>query len=64
MIVNFIEKGFLITAVEMNFPPDNEDRIVIGNDMYVVDDRIFNIGKNTSLDVYVTCFYKQGIGKV
>ena len=29
MIVNFIESGFMITSVEMDFPPDNEDRVVI-----------------------------------
>ena len=54
MIVNFIEKGFMITAVEMDFPPDNEDRVVIFNEMYIVDDRMFHVGNNTYLDVYVT----------
>ena len=55
MIVNFIEKGFMITAVDMDFPPDNEDRVVIFNDTYIVNDRAFHIGKNTYLNVYVDC---------
>ena len=54
MIVNFIEKGFMITAVEMDFPPDNEDRVVIFGDTYIVDDRVFHVGKNKYLDIYVT----------
>ena len=63
MIVNFIEKGFLITAVEMDFPPDNEDRIIINNEMYIVNDRTFYIGKNTYLNVYVDCINKRDTGK-
>jgi hypothetical protein len=54
MIVNFIEKGFMITAVELDFLPDNEDRVIIFGDTYIVDDRAFHIGKNKYVDVYVT----------
>ena len=42
-------------TLEMDFPPDNEDRIIIGNDIYIVEDRIFYIGKNTYLNVYIDC---------
>lgn len=45
MIVNFIEKGYMIATVELDFPPDNEDRIIINSQMYIVKDRIFYIGK-------------------
>lgn len=55
MIINIIEKGFIVTAVELDFPPDNEDRIVFEGDVYVVNDRVFHIGKNKYLDVYVDC---------
>ena len=55
MIVNFIEKGFMITSVELDFLPDNEDRVVIFDNRYIVDDRVFHIGKNKYVDVYLTC---------
>ena len=59
MFVNFIEDGFLITTVELDCIPDNEDRVVIFGDSYVVTDRIFHIGKNTHLNVYVECIGKK-----
>lgn len=55
MIVNFIENGFMITAVELDYPPDNEDRVVIFDNTYIVKDRFFHIGKNSYLNVYVDC---------
>ena len=58
MIVNFIEKGFMITSVELDFLPDNEDRVVIFGNRYIVDDRVFHIGKNKYVDVYLTCLYE------
>lgn len=46
MIVNFIDHGFLLTTAELDYPPDNDDRVVFNNDIYIVEDRIFRIGKN------------------
>ena len=55
MIVNFIEKGFMITSADLDFLPDNEDRVVIFDKVYIVDDRTFHIGKNKYVNVYLTC---------
>lgn len=55
MIVNFIENGFMITSVEMDFLPDNEDRVVIFGNTYIVRDRIFYINTNKHLNIYVDC---------
>ena len=55
MIVNFIEKGYMITSVDLEFLPDNDDRVVIFGNVYIVDDRTFHIGKDKYVNVYVTC---------
>lgn len=53
MVVNFIEQGFIITWAELDVLPDNEDRVVIFDNLYVVTDRTFRIGKKNEVNVYL-----------
>lgn len=53
MIVNFIEKGFMVTSVDLDFLPDNEDRVVIFDNFYVVTDRTFRISNKKEVNVYL-----------
>lgn len=53
MVVNFIEQGFIITWAYLDVLPDNEDRVVIFDNLYVVTDRTFRIGKKNEVNVYL-----------
>lgn len=53
MVVNFIESGFMITSADLDFLPDNEDRVVIFDNLYVVTDRTFRIDKKKEINVYL-----------
>lgn len=53
MVVNFIEQGFIITWADLDVLPDNEDRVVIFDNLYIVTDRTFRIGKKNEVNVYL-----------
>lgn len=53
MVVNFIEQGFIITWADLDVLPDNEDRVVIFDNLYVVTDRTFRIDKKNEVNVYL-----------
>lgn len=58
MVVNFIEQGFMITWANLDVLPDNEDRVIIFDNLYVVTDRTFRIGKKNEVNE-VNVYLKQ-----
>lgn len=61
MTVNFICDGVtILSKCDIPYIPDNEDRVVISKDFYIVDDRKFILSSrkhDTSLDdvnIYLT----------
>lgn len=57
MFAKFVCDGFVILQRNIAYIPENEDRIKIFNDFYVVDDRVFYFVKNEKDDgvmIYLT----------
>lgn len=58
MKINFIEEffsltGLIIDEIESDIAPEIGDRVKIGKEFYIVNDRIFDIGKKSCLNVYL-----------
>ena len=49
MNVQFICDGFVVMEEAMHYIPDNEDRIKIEEDYYIVDDRMFIFTKRQKI---------------
>lgn len=57
MFARFTCDGYVVLEREIDYVPDNEDRIKILDDFYVVDDRIFFFTKREKDDgvmIYLT----------
>ena len=55
MNAKFVCDGYVVLQRHVGHVPDNEDRIKIFDDFYIVDDRIFTFSKKESND-YVTVY--------
>ena len=57
MFVRFVCNGYVVLERNLDYIPDNEDRIKVLDDFYVVDDRVFYFTKRESDDgvmIYLT----------
>ena len=57
MFARFTCDGYVVFEREIDYVPDNEDRIKILDDFYVVDDRVFFFTKREKDDgvmIYLT----------
>lgn len=57
MFVRFVCNGYVVLERNLDYIPDNEDRIKVLDDFYVVDDRVFCFTKRESDDgvmIYLT----------
>ena len=64
MQVNFVDEltpltGIIIKTVDLDIIPDLEDRVRIDSDFYIVNDRIFDIGKKNSVSIYLERISKK-----
>lgn len=54
MKVMFIDEGFLICEKEMNYVPGIGDRIWIGKNFFIVDDRVFTLDPEPFVKIFIT----------